>query len=298
MTNLKYKDEDLIGKRFGKLTVLELFRKRIPCGELHRFAHCKCDCGNYKDVFIGSLLDGQTTSCGCTWKICEDKDLIGKRFGKLTILEIVRKRNKNGHLQKIARCICDCGKEKDILIYDILKNKTMSCGCYNVETTIQCSTTHGLKGHPLYKVWCNIKGRCENPNVPGYVNYGGRGIKICEEWRNSAGEFINWCIDNGWRKDLSIDRINNDGNYEPSNCRFTGRHIQAVNQRLSSRNKSGYKGVYQAKNSNMWQSYIRVNRHQYHLGSFKSKLLALEARNRFIIENGLTEYKIQEWKGE
>lgn len=292
----KYKDEDFVGKRYGKLTVLEVIRKRIPCGELHRFAHCRCDCGKYKDVFIGQLIDGRTKSCGCIQRRYEnDEDLIGKQFGRLTILNIFRDKDKNA---KFAHCKCLCGKEKDIMIYDILREHTVSCGCYCRELIIKNSTTHGLKDHPLYGSWCNMIDRCENPNNPGYINYGGRGIKICKEWRNNAGKFVNWCLENGWGENLTIDRIDVNGNYEPSNCRFATRHIQSVNQRIRKDNPSGYKGIYQKKDSNSWISCIRVNKKQIHIGSFKSKREALEARNQFIIKNNLTEYKIQEWKGD
>jgi len=87
---------------------------------------------------------------------------------------------------------------------------------------------HGLAHHPLYKVWGVMKHRCNNPNHIQYKDWGGRGVKVCNEWSNNAGDFIKWCLTNGYKKGLAIDRINNDGDYEPSNCRFI---TQAENNR-------------------------------------------------------------------
>lgn len=221
----------------------------------------------------------------------KDEDLIGKRFGRLTVIYIF---NKNG--DRYAHCKCICGDEKDIRIYDLTSNSTKSCGCYLRDHPV--NLIHNLHSHPLYNVLKTMRQRCYNENNEDYKHYGARGIKICREWKNHPKTFINWCVENGWKKGLSIDRIDINGDYSPKNCRFVNQHIQCVNQRLSTRNKSGYKGVSWYKSTKRWISYIRVNGKFYKFGYFKSKKEALEARNKFIIENGLTEYKIQEWKGD
>lgn len=228
----------------------------------------------------------------------KDEDLIGKRFGKLVVKNLFCKKDHDGHKRKWCKCKCDCGKETCVRVFDLLHENTKSCGCYKREKSSIRSRTHNLSKHKLYHVWIDIIRRCYDTKRKSYVNYGGRGITICKEWKDDAGKFINWCLDNGWKDGLTIDRINVNGNYEPNNVRFADRHIQSVNQRLSVRNKSGYKGVRRETKCLTWRSYIDVNNHEYYLGSFKSKKEALEARNRFIIENNLTEYKIQEWKGE
>ena len=91
--------------------------------------------------------------------------------------------------------------------------------------------THGLSGHPIYRVWSTIKTRCYNNNYAQFRYYGGRGINICDEWFDTPKEFIKWAKNNGWQKGLSIDRINNDGNYEPSNCRFVTNYVNQKNKR-------------------------------------------------------------------
>ncbi len=227
----------------------------------------------------------------------KDEDLIGKRFGRLIIYDIFYKKRNDGHNRRWCKCKCDCGNDKDVRAYDLFKGNTKSCGCYAREKSSFRLRTHNLTNHKLYGVWVEMIRRCYNVKRKDYINYGARGIIVCEEWKD-VENFMNWCLKNGWSDSLTIDRIDVNGNYEPNNVRFVNRHIQCVNQRLSIRNKSGYKGVSWSKLSRKWKSYIQVNRIQYELGSFKSKREALEARNRFIIENGLTEYKIQEWKGE
>ncbi len=98
-------------------------------------------------------------------------------------------------------------------------------------------TTHGYARqddqHPLYRVWGGMIGRCENPKAGGYERYGGRGIKVCGEWRNSSLGFITWALANGWKKGLHIDRIDNDGNYSPENCRFVTAAVNSRNKRSS-----------------------------------------------------------------
>lgn len=90
---------------------------------------------------------------------------------------------------------------------------------------------HGLKGTRLYRIWNGIKNRCFNPNYHRYSDYGGRGIKVCDEWKNDFQSFYDWSMSNGYSDNLTIDRINNDGNYEPSNCRWVGLKVQANNSR-------------------------------------------------------------------
>lgn len=102
----------------------------------------------------------------------------------------------------------------------------------------------GISKHPAYPVWMNMRNRCFNPDNLGYKNYGGRGITVCDLWENSSMAFINWCEDNGYKKGLEIDRINNNGNYEPSNCRFVTRKVNSRNRRDSTYIKyAGYELV-------------------------------------------------------
>lgn len=151
------------------------------------------------------------------------------KYGRLTVIADAGKR---GHNHQYVLCRCDCGVEKEIRLEHLLSGKIVSCGCHKQEM----ATKHGFcrrnNEHPLYKVWEGIIARCENPNAPGYHNYGGRGIVICKDWHD-AEKFIGWAVLNGWRKGLTINRIDNNGNYEPDNCEFTTMEVQARNKRTN-----------------------------------------------------------------
>ena len=110
-----------------------------------------------------------------------------------------------------------------------------------------------------------MKKRCSDKTLESYKNYGGRGIVVCKEWKNSFEVFRDWAIENGYSKELTIDRENNDGNYEPSNCRWTNRNIQARNtKKIKSNNTSGYRGVHFKKSLKKWQSTIVINKKHIH----------------------------------
>lgn len=223
----------------------------------------------------------------------KDEDLIGKRFGRLTVISVFKK--KTGEVfRRYCHCKCDCGKECDPRIDCLVSNKEKSCGCLNIER----SKTHGYSKHKLYKSFYRIIKRCTDKTNKDYKYYGARGIKLCDEWRYNPRAFVEYCLENGWKEDLTIDRIDVNGNYEPSNIRFVNLHIQCANQRLSVRNTSGYKGVSYRKDCDKWRSWIGIGDKLIHLGTYKTQKDALEARNNYIIENKLFEYPIQEWKGE
>lgn len=125
---------------------------------------------------------------------------------------------------------CFCGNEFETHINRLKSGHASSCGCFRSFTSKENNSTHGLSKHPLYKVREGMKARCLVITHHAYARYGGRGIKICDEWLNDFKAFYDWAIANGYEQGLQIDRINNDGNYEPSNCRFVTPKVNIRNQ--------------------------------------------------------------------
>lgn len=230
-----------------------------------------------------------------------DEYLINTKFGRLTVESVYRIIDAKGKLRRWCHCRCECGNRKDAPITSIVRGYIKSCGCLLRDNSINlCKSRakHNMKSHPLYDTWRKMIERCTNPKVKGYENYGGRGISVCKEWLKDPKVFVQCCLEKGWKKELTIDRIDNDGNYEPNNIRFVNRHIQSTNRRVLKNNTSGYTGVYWRDRSERWVAEINVNRKAKTIGYFTSKKDALEARNKYIIDHDLTEYKIQKWKGE
>lgn len=147
---------------------------------------------------------------------------------------------------------------------------------------------HGLCHIELYKRYDGMKQRCFNKNNTYYHNYGGRGIKVCDEWRNDFKAFYDHVIAlPDYNLNLTIDRINNDGNYEPGNLRWVDRYTQMHNTRLFKTNKSGYKNVYYDCVNNKWRAIVEYKKKKFNGGRFKLKEDAINDRNRIIIENNL-----------
>lgn len=156
------------------------------------------------------------------------KDLTGQRFGRLIAL----KRQK-GSRRVIAKweCQCDCGRITLVSTYKLTSGHTNSCGCLQRERTSNATTKHGMKRTRLYGIWCNLRERCYNPKNQSYAVYGGRGITVCDAWRTDFPAFYDWAMKNGYRDDLTIDRINNDDGYCPNNCRWATNKEQQRNKR-------------------------------------------------------------------
>ena len=148
----------------------------------------------------------------------------GKKYNRLTVISFHHKENK----REYYLCKCDCCKEKIVNKTELVRGNVKSCGCLRKENC--ANRSHNLSNSRIYRTWTNMKARCYNKKDERYRLYGGRGIHICDEWKNSFLSFYNWAISNGYKDNLQIDRINNDGNYEPSNCRWADRKTQCRNK--------------------------------------------------------------------
>ena len=154
------------------------------------------------------------------------ENVIGQRFGKLLVLENL---NFKKHGSTVHRCLCDCGNIKDVPLSYLKSNHTRSCGCFAKET----HTLHGLCQTRLYGIHQGMLKRCFSKTEFAYKYYGGRGITVCENWVGKDGfvNFYNWAINNGYAENLTIDRIDVNGNYEPNNCRWIEKGEQSKNTR-------------------------------------------------------------------
>ena len=249
-----------IGETHNNLTILDYHK--IGKG----YYVCKCTCGNIKEIRCDHILNGRISSCGCKAHHECYRDLSGKRFGRLVV---INKAYKNGY-DVFWNCKCDCGKDAVVLAGNLTRGITKSCGCYKQEQILKALTKHGCTNTRLYRIYEGMKGRCYNKNEPAYKNYGGRGIKICEEWLHKEKgfeTFKNWAINNGYSDELSIDRIDVNGNYEPSNCRWADVKTQSNNKRTS--RIIEYKG--QKKTMREWadETGISYQKIQYRLSVHK-----------------------------
>ncbi len=155
-------------------------------------------------------------------------DMIGKRFGMIVVMSEHSQRSDGLYWN----CTCDCGNTFIRNGSKVRKrNSSSCCGCNIRKMLSEKMIKHGLVRHPLYGIWCNMKARCGRSSHSSYHNYGGRGIKVCDEWLTDFGIFFDWATSNGWHEDLEIDRRDNNRGYSPDNCRMVTKQQNAMNNR-------------------------------------------------------------------
>ena len=225
-------------------------------------------------------------------------DITGHRYGMLLVKhEARRRRRPKGTSVRVWSCVCDCGKELEVEQSDLIHNKTSSCGCTNNVGKL----VHGLSKEPLYAVWKSMKQRCCNSHSKDYKHYGGRGIAIHDDWANSYSSFEHWAKAHGYSKGLQIDRIDNEGDYCPDNCRFVPCYVNQSNRRMPTTNTSGFVGV--CKHGTSYQASLTSEGVRYYAGSAPCPREAALLRDLLIVSLGkedsiklqvLTEQNIKE----
>lgn len=237
--------EDYSGQTFGGLTAIRPVGGNGGYGPIWEF---KCVCGNTVSVSMNNVKRGRQKSCGCrlgktvfhrqTGKWA--KDLTGESFGKWTVLRLDESSDEVRWI-----CRCECGTVRSVSRRSLTSGRTLSCGeCTRPEAVAKAMKKRVYKlnadiparADRLYRVWGSMKARCFNKNAPDYPRYGGRGITVCDEWRDSFPSFKEWALAAGYdygapRMACTLDRIDNDGPYSPDNCRWVSMKKQIKNQR-------------------------------------------------------------------
>ena len=223
---------NLEGQRFGNLTVLSYSHETKDKSNRKQFYwNCLCDCGKEKKIRQHDLIYGATKSCGC---LKHGANLTGKKYGRWTVVKETESIPRKDHagVKKAWLCQCECGNQKIVIQDLLLSGHSKSCGCLIKDTMKSLRSKPDSirkKYSRLYKIYLSMRARCNNPNDIHHKSYHDRGISICEEW-STFEPFLEWALNNGYQDYLTIDRINVNGNYEPSNCRWATNSEQQHNK--------------------------------------------------------------------
>jgi len=249
--------------------------------------YCK-ECNVLED-----LSNGICMSCTPTADIKETKEHEEgiQVFNNLTVLREVRQTTK---YKKRVLCRCVCGRAVTVNMTDLKTGNTKSCGCLKEAwmKSGNMNRSHGKSHLPIYGVWSAMIQRCTNPNSTQYYKYGAEGVTVCPEWLTFE-PFYKWSLANGWKPNLSIDREDGRKEYSPGNCRWVTLRVQAINQKVNSRNTSGFPGVGRKKNGKQWKwlARININGRRKHIGYYNNKEEAITAWINYVEENNLDEYR-------
>ena len=208
------------------------------------------------------------------------KDISGQKFGRLTAL--YKLHNAKGRTKWL--CVCECGNLTYVDVYSLQSGNTKSCGCLHKELASKQLTTHGKSHSRLYTIYNLMKRRCYNVKDKRYKDYGARGIAVCDEWKDNFQAFYDWSMENGYNDNLTIDRVNNNGNYEPNNCRWTTRKQQARNTRRTK--YITYKGV--TRPLIEWCEVLGLNHHTIETRLYRGWSIEKAFEFKGYINNGYT----------
>lgn len=191
-------------------------------------------------------------------------DIVGSTFNYLTVVEYY---GKNKHKKKMYKCYCNnCGNEKVLIGTEVKNGYTKSCGCLNREVNKSSKTKHGMSKTLIYSKWKGMKKRCYSQSYQYYKDYGGRGIKVCDDWKDNFMKFYEDMGDIPF-EGAELDRIDNDDDYKPSNCRWVS-HKENSNNRRKYKNKTGYTGVTYKPKLNKYQAQLYKNKKFIYLGVY------------------------------
>lgn len=254
-----------IGENFGGLKLIHV-DDFVEKGK-RRKCKAKCfECGETKEFRLNKLLEGNYKSCGCSqrnrkipMKVTDYNSFVGKTINNYRILE-----NESADNVYKVECV-DCKTIKRLDRYKLVHDRYGKC---------QCMIFHNMAKTDLYNRWKGMKNRCLNPNAVAYKDYGARGIKVCEEWKNDFTQFYEDMGEPPTPKH-QLDRIDNNGNYEKNNCRWVLPLGNVNNQRDKTNNKTGYSNVY-ARN-NKYETGFEFNKQYHHVGTFDNAEQAYEA---------------------
>lgn len=233
-----------------------------------------CDCGNEKEITKKEFLDGTTKSCGCLAK-SRSRIVVGSKYFRLTVIKETDERKDR---KKIYLCDCDCGnKNIKIVGTRLYKGQVKSCGCISTENPANLRHGHYVNHKVEFNAYKNMVGRCTKPHLKVFPSYGGRGIKVCDRWLES---FENFLEDMGERPSPvhSLDRVDNNGDYEKSNCRWATKVVQNHNKRHLGNKTNSIKGVSYSERDDLWIAFITINTQKIVLGYFKNEGDAAKAR--------------------
>lgn len=191
-------------------------------------------------------------------------DYIGKKFGRWTVVGAANVKGYDTHVH----CVCECGNQGVVRLCDLKRGHSKSCGCFAKKATTQRNLKHNLSNTRLFRIWAHMRARCYKKTDAAFEDYGGRGIAVCKEWKDSFQAFYDWAMANGYADELTLDRKDNDGDYAPDNCRWATKEQQAQNKRAAKSNVSGVRGVNWRADNQKWRSFIGFNGTRINLGDF------------------------------